>query len=139
MNESDLNDVLDKFYEALNERNGDRLKTFFTNDARYVDTDLKIADLTIRTKEAVARKLVVNMSKYSQFRIEIEKVSITGNKATVKWTLQGLFRPQGFVMRKFSGIDTFSFDNNGKIDHLSSMWNSSEHSYGTIKPVYGEK
>ena len=138
MNESNVYDVLDKFYKALHEKDRDKLETFFTKEALYDDPDLKIVGLMVRTKEAIARTLVAHMSTYSQFKIEIKNVSVKGNEAKVNWTLQGLFKAQDLIEKKFSGIDIFTFDNNGKIYHLRSMWNPSEHSYGRIEPVYRE-
>ena len=129
-------DVLDKFYEALHEKDRGKLQTFFTDEALYDDPDLKIAGLMVRTKEAIARTIVGHMSLFSKFKIDIKNVSVKGNIARVNWILQGSLKRQGLIeKKKFSGTDIFTFDKNGKIYHLRSMWNPSEHSYGRIEPA----
>jgi len=67
------NDILDKFYEALNEKNPERLEQFFTNKALYYDTDLKIAGLMVKTGQAITRTLISHMNTYYQVKIGIKK------------------------------------------------------------------
>ena len=119
----------------MNEKNPEKLGTFFTNEALYDNSDLRIDGLTIRTKEAVVRLLIANLSMFSQLKIEIKNVAVKNNEAKVNWTIQGKFEPESSKEKKFSGIDTVNFDDEGKIYHLSSDWNHSEHSFGRIYPV----
>ena len=123
----------------MNEKDSEKLELFFTDEALYYDPDLKIAGLMVRTKQTVTRTLIAHMNTFSRFKIKIDKVSANKNEATVNWTIQGIFEPESSTEKKFSGIDTFNFDDEGKIHHFSSVWNRSEHSYGTIEPVFKDK
>jgi len=134
-NKPNLYDILDRFYQTLNEKDGEKLEGYFTDEAIYDDPDLGIVGLAVRTKSAVVRTLLAHMNSFSQLKIKIDGVLVEGNRATVTWTFQGIITTD-LIEKKFSGVDTLWFDNKGKIYQLRSKWNPSDHSYGKIEPVY---
>lgn len=133
-------DTIDRFYQSLNEKNWDELESLFTDEAIYSDPDFEVSGVALRTKEAIKRKFIGSMGMYTEYEVVVNNMTRNENQIMVDWSANGILRPQSSPTQReqeisFSGIDYFEIEDSGKIYHLRSTWDLSEHSYGSIQKV----
>jgi ketosteroid isomerase-like protein len=98
-------EAVDKFNEAFNRHDADRLAEFLTDDTVFEDTSPAPDGRRIEGKAAVTEFWRGWFARNADSRFEAEEVIVSGNHATVRWVYRKVRNGQPWHLR---GVDVFT-------------------------------
>jgi ketosteroid isomerase-like protein len=103
--------VVDRFNEAFNRHDADKLASLLTSDTIFENTSPPPDGLRIEGREAVVQFWRDWFSRNSDSTFEAEDVIVCGDRAVVCWVYRKLRKGQPWHLR---GVDVFTI-RNGKV------------------------
>jgi ketosteroid isomerase-like protein len=103
--------VVDRFNEAFNRHDADKLTSLLTSDTIFENTSPPPDGLRIEGREAVVQFWRDWFSRNSDSTFEAEDVIVCGDRAVVCWVYRKLRKGQPWHLR---GVDVFTI-RNGKV------------------------
>jgi ketosteroid isomerase-like protein len=97
--------TIDKFNDAFNRHDADRLAAFLTEDTVFEDTSPAPDGRRVEGKAAVVEFWRGWFARNADARFEAEEVIVGGNRATVLWVYRKMRNGQPWHLR---GVDVFT-------------------------------
>ena len=97
--------ALDRFNDAFNRHDADRLAQFLTDDTVFEDTSPAPDGRRVEGKAAVVEFWRAWFARNSDARFDAEDTIVSGNRATVLWTYHKMRNGQPWHIR---GVDVFT-------------------------------
>lgn len=97
--------TIDKFNEAFNRHDADKLALFLTEDTVFEDTSPAPDGRRIEGKSAVVEFWREWFARNSDAHFDAEEVIVSGNRATVLWVYRKMRNGQPWHLR---GLDVFT-------------------------------
>ena len=104
-------EAVDKFNEAFNRHDGDRLATLLTDDTVFEDTSPAPDGRRIEGRAAVTEYWRGWFARNADASFEAEEAIVSGNKVVVRWVYRKVRNGQPWRLR---GVDIFTV-RNGKV------------------------